>query len=326
MKLQTIVNIKGFSQRIDYRSRIFAIGSCFADRVGEQMRRAKLSVEVNPTGVLFNPVSVCATIERLAECRYITAEELHKGEIYEPPFYHFDIHSSLSRPTADETIEAINSAIERGHSALIAADWLIITLGTAWVYRHGESGAIVANCHKRPTREFQRERLSVAEVAEQLERVIGGALQGKRIILTVSPIRHTGDGLVANSVSKSTLLLAVNEICERHHNVRYFPAYEMVIDELRDYRFYEADMVHISAVAVEYIWERFTELALTEYARELLPRVAQVVKATEHRVGNPNTEQHRQFVEWQVRAMERLPEVNFSEELQKCRDFLKINS
>ncbi len=325
MKLQTVVDINRYEQLIGYQSRVFAIGSCFADRVGERLRRAKLRVEVNPMGVLFNPVSICGAIERLVHSRFVAAEELQEGCGSQPPFYHFDMHSSLSRTTPEQTTEAINCAIERGHRAIVEADCVIITLGTAWVYELVESGAVVANCHKLPAREFRRRRLSVEEVVQQLERVVTGVLQGKHIIFTVSPIRHLADGLMENSVSKATLRLAVELLSERHTEVSYFPAYEILVDELRDYRFYDADMVHISPLAVEYVWERFVDVALTAEAREILPRVMQLIKATEHRAVNPQSEQHRHFIERLVNGMERLPEVDFSEELMKYREFLKIN-
>ncbi len=323
MKLQTIVDIKEFEPQIDYKSRLFAIGSCFADRVGERMRRAKLSVEVNPVGVLFNPISVCRTIERLVQQRHITADELHEGSLCEPPFYHFDMHSSLSMATREQSLEAMNGAIDRGAEALMAADWVIITLGTAWVYEHIESGEVVANCHKRPAREFRRRRLSVEEVVQQIESVVTGALSGKRIILTVSPIRHLADGLMENSVSKATLRLAVEQLCERYSEVSYFPSYEILVDELRDYRFYDQDMVHVAPIAVEYIWERFQSVALTVEAQRLLPRVAQIVRAAEHRAVNPQSAEHRRFVEAQVRAIEQLPQIDFSDELAKYADILK---
>ncbi len=325
MKLQTKVEIKPFEQKIGYESRLFTIGSCFADRVGQQMSRAKLRVDVNPMGVVFNPISVCNTIERIAECRKVTAEEMTQGVGAEPAWYHFDFHSSLTTSNREQSVEQINQTIERAHQALTHSDWVVITLGTAWVYESLQSGAVVANCHKRPQREFSRRRLTVDEVVEALDKVVNGALADKHIILTVSPIRHIGDGLIENSVSKATLRLAIEALCERHQNVEYFPAYEIVIDELRDYRFYEQDMVHIAPIAVEYIWERFIETALSERAIELLPHVMQVVRASEHRAINPASESHKKFIANQLLSIEKLPEVDFSEEIAKFEDILKIN-
>ncbi len=326
MKLQTKVEIEPFERRIGYDSRIVTIGSCFADRIGHEMRRAKLRVEVNPLGVVFNPVSIAGVVDRLVECRYVTGEELRKGEGSEPAWYSFDIHSSLSLSTREASVEAINRAVELGHRSLIAADWVLITLGTAWVYELVASGVVVANCHRRPAREFRRRRLSVGEVEAALIRVIEGALSHKNIILTVSPIRHMGDGLVENSISKATLRLAVAKLCERYERVSYFPAFEIVVDELRDYRFYDQDMLHIAPVAVEYIWERFVEVALSPKAQELLPRVMQVVRASEHRAVNPQSEAHCKFVKSQLRLIAELSEVEFSEEIAKFEDILKINS
>ncbi len=326
MKLQTKVEIEPFERRMDYSSKIVAIGSCFADRVGHEMQRSKLRAEVNPLGVLFNPLSIASSLDRLAECRLMKSGELIEGESgSELPWYSFEVHSSLLRPTREESLQAINTAIEQGHKALKAADWVVITLGTAWVYELNESGRVVANCHRRPARDFSRRRLSVEQVVEALSSVIEGALNGKNILLTVSPIRHVGDGLVENSLSKATLRLAVAELCERFEQVSYFPAYEIVMDELRDYRFYDQDMVHIAPVAVEYIWERFAQAVLSEEAQQLLPRVMQVVRASEHRAVNPSSEAHQKFAKSQLRAIENLSQVEFSEEIAKFEDILKIN-
>ncbi len=314
MKLRTEIKITPFDHRIDYSDRIFTIGSCFAQNIGERMARAKLRTTINPTGTLFNPLSICDTIERLSQRREVCAEELREGD---GGWYHLDMHSSLNGTTNELTLSNINRAIHRGGEALDAADWVVITLGTAWIYERADNGELVANCHKEPARKFQRRRASVAEIVERLDQTINKYLSGKRIILTLSPIRHVADGLEENSLSKSTLRVAIEEIIERDRSMRsYMPAYEIVVDDLRDYRFYAEDMVHPSNVAVDYIWECFCAAALSDRAKNLLPRVAKVVSAANHRPTNPMSEAHKTLCRAQLRAIEQLPDVDLSDEYE----------
>lgn len=316
MKLRTEVEIGSFEAKIGFESRIFTVGSCFAQRIGQEMSRVKLSAVVNPVGTLFNPLSICGAIERLCERRYITESEVCRGVGSQPAWYHPDFHSSLSRGTLCETMEAINGAIEVGHSALESSDWVVITLGTAWIYEDCVSGSVVANCHKRPMREFVRRRLSVEEVLEAMSRCVEGALSGKRVVVTVSPIRHIGDGLIENSLSKSILRVAAAELEQRFERVRYFPSFEILMDDLRDYRFYDRDMVHLSPVAVDYVWDRFSNAALSGRAKELMPKVMQIIKAAEHRPIDPSSDSHQKFVRSQIRAIETLQnEVNLEREM-----------
>lgn len=322
MKLRTEIEITPFNEKIDYTSRIFTIGSCFAQRIGDEMARAKFPTTTNPTGTLFNPMSVCGAIDRLARREFVAADELREGA---SGWYHFDFHSSFSAPTKEETLKRINHAIEVGHEAIQSADWVVITLGTAWVYRRVEGGALVANCHKLQARNFRRERVFVEEVAVRLCETIDKYLVGKNIIFTVSPIRHIADGLSENSLSKATLRLAIDSVVQRYENVSYFPSYEIVIDDLRDYRFYAQDMVHPSDLAVEYIWDLFCDAALSQRAMELMPRVQRVIKAMEHRPINPSSDAHKSFCRAQLKAISELSQIDMSEENQYFSEQLKIN-
>ncbi|MFI3289287.1 MAG: GSCFA domain-containing protein [Rikenellaceae bacterium] len=311
MKFRTEIDIEQFFEKIDYSSRIFTIGSCFAQRIGGAMSRAKFQSTVNPTGTLFNPMSVCSSIERLSTKRFIREDELREGDL---GWYHFDFHSSLSAPTKLQTLQQINHAIERGYEAIQSADWVVITLGTSWIYRLIESGELVANCHKLPARNFRRERLSVEEVVSTIGKTVDNHLKDKNIILTVSPIRHIADGLSENSLSKATLRLAIDQLVHTYNNIVYFPSYEILIDDLRDYRFYAQDMVHPSDVAVEYIWDLFSEAALSSQAKELMPRVMKIIKAREHRPTNPESDAHKSLCRAQLRAIDQLSQVDMSEE------------
>ncbi len=321
MKLRSEIEIKPFEREIDYSSRLFMIGSCFAASIGERMLRAKFGVAVNPTGTLFNPLSICATLDRLHRGEGISAEQMQEGDL---GWYHYDFHSSLNGESREVAVVRINEAITESGERLRAADCVVITLGTAWVYER--DGELVANCHKEPARNFTRRRVSVDEIAERLIETIDGALCDKRVLFTISPIRHLKDGLVENSLSKATLRMAVERVVEaRGERVDYFPSFEIMMDDLRDYRFYADDLTHPSQMAVEYIWERFTQAAISPAAREVMQRVERVVRAAEHRPINPRSEAHRRHCEAQLKAIEQIEGVDFEKESRYFSEQLKIN-
>ncbi len=307
MKFRTEIEIKPFGERIDYRDTILLMGSCFADEIGARLVSAKFRATVNPTGVLFNPISICQTIERFANNRHITPAELHEGA---QGWYHFDLHSSLSSPDKEQTLHSMNCAIERGNAALRNSDWVILTLGTSWVYELRQTREVVASCHKQPHSIFERKRLSINEIVNTLSRTIEQYLTSKKIILTLSPIRHIGDGLSENSLSKATLRVAIEELTAKYPaQVAYFPAYETLIDDLRDYRFYGQDMTHPSPMAVDYVWQKFTTTALSTDAISLLPKVERIMRAVNHRPTAPQSNSHKQFCAEQLHAISQLEEI-----------------
>ncbi|MFI3258683.1 MAG: GSCFA domain-containing protein [Rikenellaceae bacterium] len=326
MKLRTEITIAPLRELISYKDPIFTIGSCFAQRIGDQMRRAKLPTTVNPTGTLFNPFSICETIERLCRRELIEASQLREGP---QGWYHYDFHSSLSAPTKEQTLRQINEAIIKGGERLREAKFVVITLGTAWIYELSDGGKVVANCHKEAARNFLRRIASVGEITDRLRGVIEGPLAGKQIILSLSPIRHISDGLAENSLSKATLRVAIEEVVAAlGERVSYFPSYEIMVDDLRDYRFYEGDMLHPSSLAVEYIWERFSEVALSAESREILPRIQKIVRAAAHRPINPKSEAHQNHCRAQlsaIEAIERSCGVDMGEECRYFSEQLKIN-
>ena len=199
---------------------------------------------------------------------------------------------------------------------------MILTFGTAWVYELRSTGEIVANCHRQPTALFRRRRLTVEEIVARYDDLQAGPLAGKQVILTVSPIRHLGDGLPDNFLSKATLRLAIDEICRRHADSTYFPAYEILTDDLRDYRFYADDLVHPSQQAQQYIWELFTAATLTEEARRKLPQVEAVTTAAGHRPLHPESDEYRRFCRKQLEIIESLPEIDLSREKEFFNQFL----
>ena len=321
MKFRTEIEISPSGMQIGYENRVLTLGSCFAAHIAARLAGAKFRVAANPSGILFNPLSVAAALRSYTDPVPVTHEELgHDGEVW----YHFGFHGDLSAPTAEEALQKMNAARQAGAEALRTADRVILTFGTAWVYER--AGEAVANCHRRPAAEFSRRRLSVGEIVETFAELIEGPLAGKQILLTVSPVRHIGDSLAGNAVSKATLRLAAEELTERFEYIEYFPAYEIVTDDLRDYRFYADDLVHPAPQAIAYVWEKFTAAALTDRARSLLPEVEAIVAAAAHRPRNPQGEAHRAFCRRQLERIAALPEIDFRVETEYFRRCLEINS
>ena len=317
MKFRTEISLTPLAEGMGHGAKIFALGSCFAENISERLSRAKFSVTSNPFGVLFNPASIANAIERLADSRAFAVCDITAGK---ESYFSFDAHSSLDGKTNTEAFANLNRAVAQGAKSLADADWVILTFGTAWVYEH--EGRVVANCHKQPAAEFVRRRLSVGEIVERYSRLLDGALREKKVILTVSPVRHIGDGLQENSVSKATLRLAVEELVMKYENAHYFPSYEILIDDLRDYRYYADDLAHPSKMAVEYVWERFCEAVLSPKAQELLPKIAQIVSAVEHRPFNPNSEEHKKFCRRMLERADAIPEIDFSLEKSALEKYL----
>ena len=277
LKLQTPVTDDRCKVGISFNDRIMMLGSCFSDSIGRQLSDYGFNVCVNPFGTLYNPVSILNSVERLATGKEFTQEECIMIGAGDERFCSFSHHTSFARASKEEFIENADKALNEAREFFLNADKLIITLGTSWCFRHNASGIIVSNCLKRNAAEFTRERLSVAEVADALKRI--QELTNAQIILTVSPIRHFKDGAHGNQISKATLLLGIEEFLagcpvdlsmNPRYPAEYFPAYEIVMDELRDYRFYAEDMCHPSQQTVNYIRERFLDWALPKEEQDIL--------------------------------------------------------
>ncbi len=286
MELITKVDISRKLMKLSHDDGMVLIGSCFADNIGAKLQEAHFDCCVNPFGTLYNPLSVTEALsESIRGRRYATSDQ----EVFEADgvWHSWMHHSRFSAATAEELVANINTAIEEAHEALRKCRLLIITLGTAYVYRMASTGRVVANCHKQSEILFHRNRLTVSEVKESLHTLIQQLTElnpDVKVMFTVSPIRHKRDGYHANQLSKSTLLLAVDELCAAMPDTcMYFPAYEIMMDELRDYRFYADDMVHPSSLAVEYIWERFTDAFFDRTTKEEAERWRKINKRKEHK-------------------------------------------
>ena len=268
MKLQTIVDIAPSDWKIGYEDKILMMGSCFADEIGAQMMQRALQVTCNPFGTLYNPLSIAQAINLS-----ITNDSLPLVE-YEGLWHSMAHHGSFSHAAKEETEQAVRASIETLQNALKKATVVIITFGTAWVYEM--NGEIVGNCHKLPESTFTRRRLSVEEIVAAWKPILE-RYPDKHWLFTVSPIRHIKDGLHENQLSKATLLQAVEQLGD------YFPSYEIMLDELRDYRFYADDLVHPSSLAVNYIWERFIDTFCTPQTRNEMTLQLKRWKQTQHR-------------------------------------------
>ena len=282
MEFRTIVDLpRGLA--VEHDEPIMLLGSCFSDNIGERLRRALFRVDVNPFGTLYNPASIAAAVRRLMENRpYSEAELFEFGGMW----HSFDHHSKFSCADRSMALQKINARYEGGVQFLKTARWLIVTFGTAYAYCLSDTGAVVGNCHKMPASCFSRRLLPQRDVVDDWLATLACLHEWNpelKAIFTVSPIRHLADGAHGNQLSKSTLLLAIDELSRHAEWISYFPAFEIVMDELRDYRFYAADMVHPSDVAVDYVMERFSEACFSESARKSAKECERFFKLASHR-------------------------------------------
>lgn len=289
IKLQTPVSLpQRPSSQLRYGQPLLSFGSCFSEHIGRRLAELGYDITVNPFGIQYNPLSIAYGLERLIQGKsYLEDELIHHSGLY----HSFDHHGSFSSVDASEALQKINSVYSLASSRLRKASHVLITWGTAFVYKHGTTGAVVNNCHKLPECTFIRSLCSLPECVEHWTGLLGKLFEANptlQIIQTVSPIRHLRDGAVANQISKSTLILLSSELSERFRGrVHYFPAYEIVQDELRDYRFYAEDMTHPSAQTVGYIAEQFVAWACDSEDRQLMPYIERLRLAYEHRPLNP---------------------------------------
>ena len=297
MQFTTKIPIQKSSFPIDYDSKILLLGSCFAENMGEKFEYFKFQTIVNPFGIIFNPVSLEKLIRRSVEKRKFTENDI----FFHNDLWHcFEVHSELSNSDKDLFLESLNDLISSTNKHLSDSTHIIITLGTSWVYQNIASNEIVANCHKVPQKEFTKELLSIQQIEESLESIISLVHlvnPNCKFIFTVTPVRHIKDGFVENTLSKAHLISAIQKIITHHPlSNTYFPAYEIMMDELRDYRFYAEDMLHPSQTAVDYIWIQFFENYISESEFGLMNDICSIQKGLNHRPFNPNTESHKKFL------------------------------
>jgi hypothetical protein len=287
MNFTTPVNIKP-NKTIDHNSRIVMLGSCFAENIGKKLIDCGFNVVMNPMGILYNPISIFSTLSRIIEGREFTENELFQHNGLWASFMH---HCSFSHSDKSEALRLMNEKLHEGHKQLKNATHLIITFGSAEVYEH--NGLVISNCHKLPSREFTHRLLSIDEIITS-SISLSSLNPQLSTIFTISPVRYLGNGAHHGQINKATLLLATEQLCQTT-GAKYFPSYEIMMDELRDYRYYAADMIHPSEIAVEYIFERFTATYLTEEAIRTAEEVLKIKKSLSHRPLHPDSDEYIKF-------------------------------
>ena len=328
MELITKVEYDKAPFKISHLSKSLLLGSCFAENIGCLMRENKFDCDVNPFGILYNPLSVSKALDDIIACKHYGPDDLF---FHQECYHSYMHHGSFSATNREMVLDTINTRLSKASQRLAQTEVLIITFGTAWVYYLQSTREVVSNCHKMPAKTFVRERLTVNDIVETYSSLIAKLQQcspNLRLLFTVSPIRHVKDGLHENQLSKATLLLAIDELTRKFpEQVSYFPAYEIVMDELRDYRFYADDMVHPSALAVQYIWERFCELYFSADTLQLMKECSNLARALAHRPLKPDSTEYKRFLGQIVLKIERLnekyPYLDLKKELEQC--YIQLN-
>lgn len=297
MKLQTTIPLIKSYNPIDYESKLLLLGSCFVENIGKKLEYFKFKQIQNPFGILFHPLAIENLMARAIENR-----EYQGNEVFEQNgrWYCFDAHSDNSATSKTILLQNLNEGLKETRQQLGHTTHIIITLGTAWAYRHNNTKKVVANCHKVPQKEFSKELLSIEVIKNSLARLIElvhSVNEKAKVIFTISPVRHLKDGFVENQQSKSNLIAALHGVLSSRAQSReiYFPSYEIMMDELRDYRFYGKDMVHPNELAIDYIWEKFKFSWISSQSYAVMEEVEAIQKGLQHRAFNPDSEEHQEF-------------------------------
>ena len=309
---------KPFESKINHSQQLFLAGSCFTEQIGNKLAAHKFRIIDNPNGILFNPVSIARSVTSYIENkRYTEADLFYHNELWGS----WEHHTRFSSVSAADCLQKINQSQEAAHSFLQKADWLLLTLGSAFVYEL-DNKQVVANCHKVPVDKFKKRLLSVEEVVTTLDTLVYRLKQfnpALQVIFTISPVRHLRDGFVENNRSKATLINAVHHVTDKFEKLFYFPAYELIIDDLRDYRFYAEDMVHPNYAATNYVWEKFVGACVDESSRELMSEIYKINAAMSHKAFNPDSEAHKAFknkyLQLCVAMQQKYPYMNLSDEI-----------
>jgi hypothetical protein len=318
---------KSFDTKIVHQDKLFLIGSCFTENIGIKFKQHKFSVLENPNGILFNPVSIAKSITSYIENKqYTQADLFYQNELWNS----WEHHTRFSDVDMQVCLNRINESQQQAHQFLKTADWVFITLGSAFVYELQNVGIglaansiVVANCHKVPTDKFNKKLLAVEDVLSVLDNVMHRIFMFNptaKIIFTISPVRHLRDGFIENNRSKAVLIQAVHHLVNKFNKLFYFPAYELVIDDLRDYRFYAEDMVHPNYAATNYVWDKLVECCIDENTIQLMKQINEINAAINHKSFNPTTEAHKKFIETTLAKIDNIkkkqPYISFLEEVQ----------
>ncbi len=321
MEFRTEINIPPSENRISYDSNILLMGSCFTEYIGSLMQELQFRADLNPFGINYNPSSLSRNLWALLNGKKYSRKDLHEAN---EKWFSFDHHSQFSDSDPDACLQTINERIRFSREHLSNTNYLLLTWGTAWVYVFKESATVVSNCHKLPANNFSRHLLSVSQVVDTYTKLFAGMrskIPDLKIILTVSPVRHWKDGPVLNTISKSTLLLAAHKLSEMFSYCEYFPAYEIAMDDLRDYRFYADDLVHPNQQMIQYIWGKFSAAYFDDQTMKLMGEIGKLTTARNHRPFDPGSEQYLKFCRKQLEKTKRLMKENPCLDLKDLADF-----
>lgn len=318
------ISIQSPARRIRYTDRILLVGSCFTEHIGGKLANLKFETLQNPHGILFDPVSVCDSLVSYLEARQYQAGDLF---YYQELWQSWAHHSRFSGTDQQMVLQAINDSQNRAHDFLQSADWLIITLGSSYSYRLVENQQAVANCHRAPGQWFRKHLCTIDETVAALDNMMHRLFKFNphiNLVFTISPVRHLRDGIIENSRSKARLIEAVHHMVDKFDRLHYFPAFELMIDVLRDYRFYDIDLAHPNYLGTEFVLEKFKESFIDPEAHGLMDQVQQILNARKHKAFQPDTTAHRNFLEQSAqktrRLMETHPFLNLNEELAYFED------
>ena len=328
MNFSTQVELPEKQTEIHHSDRLVFFGSCFSENIGNLLQGNKFRCDVNPYGILYNPLSICKALHQILDRRVYTEKDLFSSHGLWHSWMH---HSNFSASRPEECLEKINSRLMKAADELREADWLVMTWGTSFVYIHQESGEVVGNCHKQPDKTFRRLRHNTETFVEECRSVLKKCREANsrlKVLITVSPIRHAKDGMHGNQLSKATLLLAADELCRTCPDCYYFPSYEIMMDELRDYRFYADDMLHPSPMAIEYIWECFSKCYFSGETLGVMKEWEEIRRGIAHKPFAPESEAYRKFLSQIVlkivRLKEKLPYLEVQKEIDICESRLKV--
>lgn len=328
MNFRTQVELPERETEIRHSEQIMLFGSCFAENIGNLLKENKFRCDVNPLGVLYNPLSIANALNQILEGKEYEEEDLFfSGGLWHSWMH----HSDFSAPSQEEALALMNFRLAKAKENLAKADWLVMTWGTAYVYIHQEMQKVVGNCHKQPDKTFRRLMLNAVAFVEECRGVLKKCREvnpNLKVLFTVSPIRHAKDGMHGNQLSKATLLLAIDEICRTCPDCFYFPSYEIIMDELRDYRFYADDMIHLSSKSVEYIWECFSRCYFSKETQAVMKEWMEIKKAIDHKPFRPDSDAYRAFLSQIVlkimQMKEKFPYLEVQKEIELCESRLKL--
>jgi hypothetical protein len=328
MELRTTFDITPSENKITYIDPVIFIGSCFATAIGNKFETGHMPVMINPSGTVFNPVSVGNTLDKILSGKNYGEKDLYNNN---GKWLSFDHYTDFSSVNPDKTLKSINLRLVEARKFIAGARFLFVTFGTARVYRWKKTGEIVSNCHKIPAAYFSHELLKVRDIVSSWNKlldILKSQYPDIKVTFTISPVRHWKDGAHGNQVSKSILFLAVEELLNHPSKPAYFPAYELVMDDLRDYRFYDDDMLHPSSTAVDYIWKAFSDCYFDVRTRELWKEVSGISKAVSHKIQSDSTGEIKEFAETILLRINKIsknnPSLNLNKEKRYFLNLLKI--